>query len=334
MEFNVASVDVVVPCYQYGHYLRDCVASVLTQDVPDLRVLIIDNASTDDSVEVARQLAAEDSRVEVLAHHRNLGPHASFNEGIDWARADYFLILSADDLLAPGALACAMGIMEARPDIAFVHGGAAPIAADGCPPSGTPAGAARDPAWRILAGEEFIARFCRSAFFHIAFSTVVVRTSVQKRAGYYRQELPHTDDYEMWMRLAMMGEVGEISRLQAYLRLHATNRTAQISRGPGWQLMQTKAAVDSFFAHEGAALPSASRLHRLAGRSIAGRAYWSAISNAWRGHWRIGADLMSVAFALKPTARVVPPLDYLLHRQDGLRRIGQVVAEKLAWKQA
>jgi len=43
---------------------------------------------------------------------------------------------------------------------------------------------------------------------------------------------------------------------------------------------------------------------------------------------------MSVAFALKPTARVVPPLDYLLHRQDGLRRIGQVVAEKLAWKQA
>jgi glycosyltransferase involved in cell wall biosynthesis len=68
----VASVDVVVPSYQYGRYLRDCVRSVLTQDVSDLRVLIIDNASTDDSVEVARRLAAEDDRVEVVARPRNL----------------------------------------------------------------------------------------------------------------------------------------------------------------------------------------------------------------------------------------------------------------------
>ncbi len=97
-----ASVDVAIPCYPYGGFMRDCVTSVLTQAIRDVRVLIIDNASTDDSVEVALQIAAEDPRVEVIARRRNLGPHASFNEGIDWARATYFLVLCADDLLAPG----------------------------------------------------------------------------------------------------------------------------------------------------------------------------------------------------------------------------------------
>ena len=56
----MASVDVIVPCYQYGHFLRDCAASVLTQDVSDLRLVIIDNASTDNTLEVARELAAAD----------------------------------------------------------------------------------------------------------------------------------------------------------------------------------------------------------------------------------------------------------------------------------
>ena len=50
------SVDIVVPCYQHGRFLRDCVESVLSQDV-ELRVIIIDNASTDDSVSIAQDLA-------------------------------------------------------------------------------------------------------------------------------------------------------------------------------------------------------------------------------------------------------------------------------------
>src|SRR4051794_15159199 len=58
VRFPMASIDVVIPCYQYGRYLRDCVRSVLDQDVEQLRVLIIDNASTDGSAEIARQLAA------------------------------------------------------------------------------------------------------------------------------------------------------------------------------------------------------------------------------------------------------------------------------------
>ena len=86
----MSSIDVVVPCFQYGRFLRDSVGSVLRQEISSLRVLIIDNGSTDNSLEVARQLASEDKRVQIIAHGINLGPHASFNEGIDWATGDYF----------------------------------------------------------------------------------------------------------------------------------------------------------------------------------------------------------------------------------------------------
>ena len=49
----MAKVDIVVPCYNYGRFLAACVASVLNQSIADLRVLIIDDASTDNSVSVA-----------------------------------------------------------------------------------------------------------------------------------------------------------------------------------------------------------------------------------------------------------------------------------------
>src|SRR5690606_12815177 len=113
----MASIDVAIPSYNYGRYLRDCAESVLAQEGVDLRVLIVDNASTDDSPRIAREIAASDRRVELCLRQHNLGPHASFNQGIDWAKADYFAILCADDLFPPGALAPAVTIMEQNPDV-------------------------------------------------------------------------------------------------------------------------------------------------------------------------------------------------------------------------
>ena len=111
-----------MPCYQYGRFLRECVDSILSQGIGDIRVLIIDNASTDNSLEVARQLAAEDGRIEILARPCNLGPHASWNEGIDWAKSDYLVILAADDLLADGAIARAVSVLNIASECESFHG--------------------------------------------------------------------------------------------------------------------------------------------------------------------------------------------------------------------
>ena len=76
----MSRVDVIVPCYNYGRFLRECVESVLTQPV-DVRVLIIDDASTDDTPEVAAALAAEDGRVEFRRHAVNRGHIAYLQRG-------------------------------------------------------------------------------------------------------------------------------------------------------------------------------------------------------------------------------------------------------------
>src|SRR6185437_3108423 len=96
---------VVIPCYNYGRYLRECVHSVLSQAGADVRVLILDDCSRDATPEIGAALAAEDSRVEYRRHAVNRGHIATYNEGlIGWAAAEYCMLLSADDLLTPSAL--------------------------------------------------------------------------------------------------------------------------------------------------------------------------------------------------------------------------------------
>ena len=332
-----AGVDVVVPCYQYGRFLRDCVRSVLGQGIRDIRVLIIDNASTDDSVEVAQQLAAEDPRVELVARPRNLGPHASFNEGIDWAKATYFMVLCADDLLAPDALAHVVPVMERHPDVGFAYGRTASL----LPGEPMPVLDASlwDAPWQIVAGQDLIERFCGDGVNHVPGpSTVVVRTAVQKAAGYYRTELPHTDDFEMWMRLARLGPAARTDggpRDPALPRLGAVRRrppgAERTYQQPPAMPWHDEAAFESFFAHEGAALPEAARLHRLARRALGERAYWAAVAHLCRGQFRPSWDLLKFALGRRPIAAIVPPVPYLFRRQNGIDRVIEVAFEMVRW---
>ena len=99
----MTGVDVVVPCYNYARYLDWCVGTLLSQADVDVRVLIIDDASEDDTPSVGERLASADPRVEFRRHEKNAGHIATFNEGLlGWASAPYSLLISADDGLAPG----------------------------------------------------------------------------------------------------------------------------------------------------------------------------------------------------------------------------------------
>src|ERR1700754_2370869 len=101
----MSTVDVVIPCYNYARYLRGCVSSALDQPGVDVRVLVIDDASSDETASVGRDLARSDGRVTFRRHESNKGHIATYNEGlIGWSTADYTALLSADDLLAPGSL--------------------------------------------------------------------------------------------------------------------------------------------------------------------------------------------------------------------------------------
>ena len=322
----MARVDIAIPCYNYGRFLGECIESVLSQAVGDIRILVIDNASTDYSVAVARRYAEADPRIELRARPVNLGPQASFNEAVDWAASEYFLILCADDRLAPGALKRAICVLDADPAISFTHGRSISILPSGAK---TDAETGLAEGWTVTPGLAFIERFCRTAVNHISGCTAIVRTACQKKAGHYREGLPHTDDFEMWMRLATLGPVAETQAVQGISLIHGANMSAYYHARQTRDLLATKDAFDSFFRREGDSLAGAGALHSQAIASIGERAYWSAISHLLRGHGATGLALMKLALQLRPRNAALPPVGYLLRNDRALRRMREVFSEML-----
>jgi GT2 family glycosyltransferase len=225
----MSSVDVVVPCYNYAHYLPGCVASILSQRDVDVRVLIVDDQSPDNTAEVGQALAAADPRVIYTRNEKNLRLIGTSNRGvIEWARADYVLLLSADDGLTPGALARATKLMDANPDVGLTWGLAQIMGEGAALPQPADVGEAET---RVLDGMDFIkSLFARGNF--IFTPTAIVRTSVQHAVGGYDAAFPYTSDLDMWLRIGARGKVGVINAPQGLYRIHASNLSHQWQRGP------------------------------------------------------------------------------------------------------
>ena len=293
----MSRVDVIVPCYRYGRYLRACVASVLTQPGVNVRVLILDDASPDDTPEVAGRLARADARVEYRRHAVNRGHIDTYNEGLAWAVGDAVLLLSADDLLAPGALRRAVRVLERHPEVGLVHGRQVCFA-DVPGPAETPEAAA-DCATRILSGEAFVESCCAGGSNPVATPSAVVRTALQHQVGGYRKTLPHTADLELWLRLASRAAVAQALAHQAYKRMHAANMQYEYLRDVLPDLEQRHEAFASFF-RECASLAGRDRLQALARRRLAEQAFWEASRAFDRGDEAACEPLLRFALGLAP----------------------------------
>ena len=291
-------IDVIVPCYNYGRFLRACTGSVLQETRLPVRVLILDDASSDDTAAEARRIAAEDSRVEVVVHRTNCGHIPTFNEGLDWAAQKYLLLLSADDMVTPGALARAVALMEAHPSVAFVHGRAIQFARDDELPELGPVGG-RD---RVVGGQDFIRRFCARPENPIETATVVVRTAIQKRVGGYCSKLSHTGDLEMWLRCAAYGDVGEVDALQAFVRMHGENMRQGYS-GANFltDFSQRRDAFEVFFAACGDRVDDAATLRDQALATLASDLLWEASKAVELG--RDCSEMIRLATELWPQVR-------------------------------
>ncbi|WP_188149877.1 glycosyltransferase family 2 protein [Teredinibacter waterburyi] len=109
-------VSVVIPTYNYGHYLRSSVQSVLRQTYNNIEVIIVDDGSTDDTKRVVEEFG--DS---VIYHYKsNAGLSAARNTGIEIAKGKYIQFLDSDDLLGENSIESRVALLEVDDDAAFV----------------------------------------------------------------------------------------------------------------------------------------------------------------------------------------------------------------------
>ena len=219
--------------------------------------------STDDSAAVAAGLAERDPRIEVRGHEANRGHIATYNEGLlGWADGDYTVLLSADDLVTPGAFARAGRAMTGdRPSVGLVYGRSEYfLTNDELPPIGR-----HQLGVKVWAGRQWLERRCRSGVSVISSPEVVVRSTVQRRVGGYRPDLPHVGDLEMWLRIAAVSDIVYVRGIaQAYYRRHPNSMLRTQYNTALADLRQRKAAYDSFFAEYGTTLSGVDDLQRRA----------------------------------------------------------------------
>ncbi|MFF0288607.1 glycosyltransferase family 2 protein [Streptomyces sp. NPDC005262] len=178
-------VSVVIPCHDYARYLPEAVSSVLAQTFRDWELVIVDDGSTDDTVEVTQGLIARhpDRRIRLL-QQSNAGVSAARNTGIEASTGRYILPLDADDVIAATMLEKTVGVLESDPGIAIASTDVFTFTDDDLPPQAMPL-----PAYsRELLLQRLIMFYC-SLYRRVAWQTV----------GGYDESMRAGEDWDFWI---------------------------------------------------------------------------------------------------------------------------------------
>lgn len=116
---SVAKVTVAIPTYNRAGLLKGCIESVLAQDYPDLCLLVLDNASDDDTEPIVRSLAKQDQRITYIRHETNIGFARNWNHIIEVNSSPYLTIVPDDDLILRGFIRESVEALDKHPSAGF-----------------------------------------------------------------------------------------------------------------------------------------------------------------------------------------------------------------------
>jgi glycosyltransferase involved in cell wall biosynthesis len=211
-----ALVSIVITSYNYARYLPHAIESALAQDYVPLEVLVLDNASTDETPAVLERYAA-DPRFRAIRNDENIGLTPNHNKGLREARGEYILFLSADDRLIPGCITRAMRYYEQHPEIDILYGGIYFMDENG-----------HIYGQRMMTGQTLCAYAggrneiagVLGEGCYMCTPTMLVRRSIWEEHGGWDEEL-HGADYEISARWASRGlRFGYLPEPLAVVRLH------------------------------------------------------------------------------------------------------------------
>ncbi|MEL6735238.1 MAG: glycosyltransferase family 2 protein [Pseudomonadota bacterium] len=193
-------LSVVIPCYNREETIQDAIESVLTQDYPDFDVIVVDDSSTDRSLDIMKSI--EDPRLTILQNPGPRGSGVSRNYGWKRARGKWIAFQDSDDLWLPGKLKKQMELVEQDEQAVAVYCAMVikPDASPDAPVIGqVPRPDITPKSGNILPSLAF--------YSFISTQTVIIRHDVLEKTDGFDLEMAPIEDWELMIRVAQLGHV-------------------------------------------------------------------------------------------------------------------------------
>lgn len=221
-----------MPVLDQELYLRAAVESVESQTMADWELLLVDDGSTDTSVEIAEALLpAHPGRIHLLrsAGNEPRGPGSARNQGIAAAKGLYLAFLDADDLYAPEKLAREVALLEATPDAAMLYGPTRWWYEDGKQPDRVEWVGV--PTERVYRPPELLRRILLLQEGHIPCTCgVLILREAARSVGGFEERFQLYEDQSLWAKLFLRYPVYVTGLSHAQYRQHAVSASAKAER--------------------------------------------------------------------------------------------------------
>lgn len=217
---NKPLVSICIPNFNNGKYLDACISSALNQTYPDTEVILVDDCSSDDSMEVAEKYSA---RIRIERNEVNIGQPRNTNRCIELSNGKYLVILHSDDQLLPHFAEQLVPILEAYPEAGIAVGERMET---------DEAGAVREiaPFYStdcIIPGEKQAKVFMLSSF--LPCQVLVRRETLAKTGPVDERHIVNLDGL-LWFKCALAGDVGYTRKAVSIYRIHGESTTSHYNR--------------------------------------------------------------------------------------------------------
>ncbi len=189
-------ISIVLPTYNGSRWLADSIESVLKQTELDWQLIIVNDCSTDNTLEISEQFARQDSRIKVYSNATNKKLPASLNVGFSHATGTYRTWTSDDNMFKPNALSVMAAYLDGHPGVDLVAAREDIINEDGTFKM------SRD---KLCRKPEQLSYTCNVG------AAFMYRTVIAEKIGGYNEERFCAEDYDYWCRIALAGTIAYIN---------------------------------------------------------------------------------------------------------------------------
>ncbi len=207
-------VSILIPSYNQGRFIRETIDSCLAQDYRPIEILVLDGASTDDTVAVLQSYDAVELK---WWSESDRGVVDAVNKGLARVRGDIITIQSSDDVFLPGAISAMVVALQATPTNGLVYGDVELIDADS-----------------QLIGQDVQGEFDFCAYLgrlqYIPQPGTCFTRAAYEATGQWRDSVSYAADADFWMRIASRFDAVHVPRLVARYRYHDEQRDTQRAR--------------------------------------------------------------------------------------------------------